>query len=62
MNMNVDERTLARADDQSVTVRFPPGLIPRLDEAAKRNGRSRNSEIVQRLADSLDQDERKKNQ
>jgi predicted transcriptional regulator len=60
MNMKLDERTLARADDQSVTVRFPPGLIPRLDEAAGRNGRSRNSEIVQRLTDSLDQEKRKK--
>ncbi len=60
MGTKTDERGIARANDQALTVRFPPGLIARLDAASRRNGRSRNSEIVQRLTDSLDQDKRKK--
>lgn len=58
--MKPDERVTARAGDQALTVRFPPGVIARLDAASKRNGRSRNSEIVQRLIDSLDMDKRRK--
>lgn len=60
MAPKTDERGIARATDQALTVRFPPGLIDRLDVASQRNGRSRNSEIVQRLTDSLDQDDRRK--
>lgn len=45
---------IAKADDQAVTVRFPPGLLDRLDAEAQREGRSRNTEIIRRLAESLD--------
>lgn len=57
--MDVKERVIAKADDQAVTVRFPPGLVDRLDAASKRAGRSRNSEIVVRLTESLDRDKKK---
>lgn len=60
MNMKLDDRVIARADDQAVTVRFPPGLLDRLDDASKRNGRSRNTEIVQRLTDSLNNDDKRR--
>lgn len=44
---------VAKRSDKSVPVRFPPELIGPLDAAAARNGRSRNSEIIVRLAESL---------
>lgn len=59
MNMKTEERVIAKADDQAVTVRFPPGMVDRLDAASKRAGRSRNSEIVVRLAGTLDADDDK---
>jgi predicted DNA-binding protein len=52
--MDMKDRVIAKADDQAVSVRFPPGLLERLDAASKRAGRSRNSEIVVRLTESLD--------
>ncbi len=39
-------------------VRFPEGLLELLSEAAERNGRSRNSEIIVRLIESLEKEER----
>lgn len=39
-------------------VRIPPELRDRLDEEAKRNGRSRNAEIVVLLAESLNRREK----
>lgn len=57
--MNTDQRVIAKADDQPVTVRFPPGVVERLDAASKRAGRSRNSEIVVRLVDTLDADDKR---
>ena len=59
MDMNTDQRVIAKADDQPVTVRFPPGVVERLDAASKRAGRSRNSEIVVRLVDTLDADDKR---
>lgn len=59
MDMKTDERVIAKADDQPVTVRFPPGVVERLDAASKRAGRSRNSEIVVRLVDTLDADDKR---
>lgn len=44
---------VAKRNDKAVPVRFPPEVIERLTDEARRNGRSRNSEIVIRLADSL---------
>lgn len=44
---------IAKADDKPVTVRFPHGLLDRLDAEAQRQGRSRNTEIIARLQQSL---------
>lgn len=49
----------ATRTDPSRPVRFPGDLLKRLDEAAARSGRSRNSEIVKRLWESLEQGSRK---
>lgn len=57
--MKTNGRVIARATDQAVTVRFPPGMVDRLDAASKRSGRSRNSEIVVRLKDTLDADDKR---
>lgn len=47
---------VAKTNDPSVRVRFPSKVLRELDRAAARNGRSRNSEIVHRLAKSLQPD------
>lgn len=60
MNMKTEDRVIAKADDQAVTVRFPPGVVERLDAASKRAGRSRNSEIVVLLVEALDADDQKR--
>lgn len=57
LTVNLEERVIAKAHDQAVTVRFPPGLLNRLDDSAARRGRSRNSDIVMRLIKSLDSDD-----
>lgn len=44
---------VASAKQPPVAVRFPQKLLEAVTEAAKKNGRSRNSEIVVRLANSL---------
>ena len=44
---------VAKTNDPSVRVRFPKKILRELDQAAAHNGRSRNSEIVHRLAKSL---------
>lgn len=44
---------VAKGSDRSVRVRFPKALLIKLDEAATEGGRSRNTEIVKRLAESL---------
>lgn len=61
MDMKTEERVIARADDQPVTVRFPPGMVERLDAASKRAGRSRNTEIILRLGNSLDAEDEQLN-
>ena len=43
----------ATTKDQSVTIRFPAQVLTAVKTAAKTNGRSQNSEIVYRLAESL---------
>ncbi|MBU0592457.1 MAG: Arc family DNA-binding protein [Sulfuricella denitrificans] len=48
---------IASKKDQSVTVRFPVGLLDRLDNVARKQGRSRNSEIIKRLDESLEREE-----
>lgn len=46
-------------DAEKTVVRVPNGMLGRLDEAAHANGRSRNSEIVMRLNESLKRDEKR---
>lgn len=46
----------ASAKDRPVTIRFPAGIVERIDELAQKEGRSRNTEIVKRLADSISQE------
>lgn len=57
LTLNIEARVIAKAHDQAVTVRFPAGLLDRIDEAAVRRGRSRNSDVVMRLIKSLDADD-----
>ncbi len=46
--------SMATANDRPLTIRFPSGsLLKRLAEEATKNGRSRNSEIIVRLEQSL---------
>ncbi|MGL6596851.1 Arc family DNA-binding protein [Aeromonas veronii] len=40
-------------DWEPLMVRMPPGLLDQIKELAKENGRSMNSEIVQRLKEVL---------
>lgn len=49
---------IGRNADRTV-LRVPNGMLERLDEAARANGRSRNSEIVVRLADTLKRDQKR---
>lgn len=44
---------IAKANDQAVTIRFPKQVLVALRKAAKSSGRSRNTEAVLRLANSL---------
>lgn len=43
----------ATSKDKSVRVRFPQEVLKSLDESAASEGRSRNTEIIKRLGDSL---------
>lgn len=43
----------AKANDPSVRIRFPKAVLKKVDGAARESGRSRNSEIVWRLAESF---------
>lgn len=43
----------ATSKDKSVRVRFPANVLKSLDESAAVEGRSRNTEIIKRLGDSL---------
>lgn len=51
---------IAKRTDKAMTIRFPPGLLERLDVAAAGNGRSRNSEVIVRLVESLGAKDRRK--
>lgn len=44
---------VAKRDDPSVLLRVPGALLERINAAAERNGRSRNSEILILLARGL---------
>lgn len=44
---------IATSKDLAVTIRFPKQVLTAVKSAAKTNGRSQNSEIVFRLAESL---------
>ncbi len=45
---------IAKTKDKSMNVRFPEGVLPLLDKAAKKSGRSRNTEIIVRLMSSFE--------
>lgn len=45
---------IASAKDPAATVRFPADLLKQLNRTARVNGRSRNSEIIVRLRESLE--------
>ncbi|MFA6971675.1 MAG: Arc family DNA-binding protein [Gallionella sp.] len=51
---------IAKSKDQTVTVRFPEGLVPELDKSAKKNGRSRNTEVIVRLLSTFEKPSQKK--
>ena len=44
---------VASRKDPAVLVRLPGRVLAALDSVAKKNGRSRNSEVIFRLAQSL---------
>lgn len=46
---------IAGREQKPIGIRLPAELRQKLDEAAARSGRSRNSEILVRLAESFDQ-------
>lgn len=54
------QKLQAKREDPTRTVRFPGNLLGRIDAAASKSGRSRNSEIIKRLWDSLDGESRRK--
>lgn len=43
----------AKAKENPVVIRFPKAVLDGVTAAARENGRSRNSEVVVRLAESL---------
>lgn len=43
-------------DGDKTVIRVPKGMLGQLDEVARANGRSRNSEVVVRLAETLKRD------
>lgn len=45
---------IAKAKDKPMNVRFPSGVLPLLDKAAKKSGRSRNTEIIVRLLSTFE--------
>lgn len=49
---------VGRKGDQTV-IRVPKGMLQQLDEAARVNSRSRNTEMVVRLIESLKRDRRR---
>ena len=46
-------------DGDKTLIRVPKGMLGQLDEAARANGRSRNTEMVARLADTLKRDQKR---
>lgn len=44
---------IATRDDPAFRLRLPKPILKQLDAAAAKNGRSRNSEVLVRLAESL---------
>ncbi len=44
---------IAKKTDPAVTIRFPRKVLDGVTKAAQRNRRSRNTEVIERLASSL---------
>jgi hypothetical protein len=55
--MNHKSNLVVPANGEPSVVRFPNGLLKQLGAEAEKNGRSRNSEIVYRLVQSLNQEQ-----
>lgn len=49
----IDMHEMKKTEARNILVRVPVPLLKKLDKAAKHQGRSRTSEVVIRLADSL---------
>lgn len=49
-------KPIATAKDPSTNVRLPAALMDYIDDQAKLNGRSRNTEIVMRLRQTMEHD------
>jgi hypothetical protein len=51
---------IAKKKDTPMNIRFPEGVLPMLDKAAKKSGRSRNTEIIVRLLSTFELQEDRK--
>lgn len=52
--MSKVKNVIAKTKDKPMNVRFPEGVLPLLDNAAKKSGRSRNTEIIVRLLSTFE--------
>lgn len=53
--MKETTKLVAPTKAESTVIRFPKGVLAQLSKAAAQSGRSRNSEIVYRLVNTLQQ-------
>lgn len=53
--MSKSKNLVVPAKGEPTVIRFPKGVLKQLSSAAAKSGRSRNSEIVYRLVESLSQ-------
>ncbi|MDP3425511.1 MAG: Arc family DNA-binding protein [Burkholderiaceae bacterium] len=57
--INEGAEMIVGRDGEYTTVRVPKGMLAQLNEAARVNSRSRNTEIVVRLQESLKRDQKR---
>ena len=53
--MKDEYRRQATARDPATQLRLPPDLMKEIDRAARRNGRTRNCELLERIATSVEE-------
>lgn len=53
MGQEMNRRVVAKRKDPQALLRLPPDLLKKIDQVAASNGRSRNTEIVVRLRQSV---------